>query len=205
MRTINKSMVHINGQRKYQTSLAGNRFTGSHQRVTATIAGFGQCIGSGCEIHLRNSTQMHYIIISLLCQLLLGTIGIAIFGDIGYQLIRLGIKAFEIFVVRNPNRIKGLSGNSYRRNDIHFIMKNNLSVLVGTITEFRNFICRTHYGIQIIEKKGMARGSRCGTSFGTINLCGNGIPGIYKAPEEIVIVPALPCLDVYNVSHKVID
>ena len=118
---------------------------------------------------------------------------------------RFGIKAFEIFVVRNPNRIKGLSGDSYRRNDIHFIMKNNLSVLVGTITEFRNFIRRTHYGIQIIEKKGMARGSRCGTGFGTINLCGNGIPGIYKAPEEIVIVPALPCLDVYNMSHKVID
>ena len=148
---------------------------------------------------------MHYIIISLFCQLLFGTIRIAIFGDIGYQLIRFGIKAFEIFVVRNPNRIKSLSGNSYRRNDIHFIMKNNLSVLVGTITEFRNFIRRTHYGIQIIEKKGMARGSRCGTGFGTINLCGNGIPGIYKAPEEIVIVPALPGLDVYNMSHKVID
>ena len=51
----------------------------------------------------------------------------------------------------------------------------------------------------------MARGSRCGTGFGTINLCGNGILGIYKAPEEIVIIPALPCLDVYNMSHKVID
>ena len=51
----------------------------------------------------------------------------------------------------------------------------------------------------------MARGSRCGTGFGTINLCGNGIPGIYKAPEEIVIIPALPCLDVYNMSPLTLD
>ena len=93
-------MIHIDGKWKYQTPFTGHRFSGSHQRVAASIPGFGKRISGRGEIHLRDSAQMHYIVIALLREMLLGSIRIAIFGNIGNQSIGFGIKAVEIFVIR---------------------------------------------------------------------------------------------------------
>lgn len=96
---------------------------------------------------------MHYIVIALLREMLLGSIRIAIFGNIGNQSIGFGIKAVEIFVIRYAYCIESLTGNGYRRNDIHPIVKDDLSILVFTETKFIHLVCRTEHGIKIVKEK----------------------------------------------------
>ena len=77
--------------------------------------------------------------------------------NIRNQRMRFGIKAFEIFVIRDTDCIKSLSRNRYRRNDIYPVVENNLPVLVCAVTEFVHFIGRTENGIQVIKEKRMSR------------------------------------------------
>ena len=83
---------------------------------------------------------MHHIVITLLHQYSFSVIRVSVLRDVCNQCMGLGIKMFEVFMIRNTNRIKSLSRNSYRRNNVHPIMKNDLSVLVCTVTEFVHLI-----------------------------------------------------------------
>ena len=56
-------------------------------------------------------------------------------------------------MIRDTDCIKSLSRNRYRRNDIHPVMKNDLSVLVCAVTEFVHFVGRTENRIQVIKEK----------------------------------------------------
>ena len=85
MRTVDKSMVHINGKRKYQTAFTRYGLAGSHQRITATVACFGKCIGYRGEIHFGNRTQMDHIVIALLGKNLFGSIRVTVLGHVCYQ------------------------------------------------------------------------------------------------------------------------
>lgn len=153
MRTVDKSMVHIDGKRKYQTTFAGYSLAGSHQRITATVACFGKCIGYRGEIHFGNRTQMDHIVIALLGKNLFGSIRVTVLGHVCYQGVGFGIETFKVFVIGNAHGIECFPRNGYRRNDVHPVVKNNPAFLVGTVTEFIDFIGRTHHSIQIIKEK----------------------------------------------------
>lgn len=198
MRTVDKSMVHINGKRKYQTAFTRYGLAGSHQRITATVACFGKCIGYRGEIHFGNRTQMDHIVIALLGKNLFGAIRVAVLGYVCYQGMGFGIEALKVFVVGNAHGIECLSGNGYRRNDVHSVVENNPAFLVGTVTQLVDFIGRTHHGIQVIKEEGALRGPGGGTGFRAVNLCGNGIPGVDKTAEKTVVVPAFPGINIYR-------
>ncbi len=140
MRTVDKSMVHINGKRKYQTAFTGYGLAGSHQRITATVACFGKCIGYRGEIHFGNRTQMDHIVIALLGKNLFGSIRVTVLGHVCYQGVGFGIETFKVFVIGNAHGIECFPRNGYRRNDVHPVVKNNPAFLVGTVTEFIDFI-----------------------------------------------------------------
>lgn len=201
MRTVDKSMVHIDGKRKYQTTFAGYSLAGSHQRITATVACFGKCIGYRGEIHFGNRTQMDHIVIALLGKNLFGSIRVTVLGHVCYQGVGFGIETFKVFVIGNAHGIECFPRNGYRRNDVHPVVKNNPAFLVGTVTEFIDFIGRTHHSIQIIKEKGALCSPGCSTGFRAVNLCGDGIPGIYKIAEKAVVIPAFLSINVYNVFH----
>ena len=95
-------------------------------------------------------------------------------------------------MIGNAHGIECFPRNGYRRNDVHPVVKNNPAFLVGTVTEFIDFIGRTHHSIQIIKEKGALCSPGCSTGFRAVNLCGDGIPGIHKTAEKAVVIPGVP-------------
>ena len=102
---------------------------------------------------------------------------------------------------RNIARYNSRQLTGYRRNDIHPIVKDDLSILVFTETKFIHLVCRTEHGIKIVKEKRASRCSGSQTCLCTINLCSNGIPGANKVAEKVVVIPAFPSFNVYNLFH----
>ena len=80
-------------------------------------------------------------------------------------------------------------------------MKDDSPVLVRTVAERIDFIGGAEHSVEVIKEEGTPRSLGSGTRFGAVYLGGNGVPGVDESTEEVVIVPAVPGVDVNKVFH----